>query len=179
MTRFTKWLFPAACFLSFFLAVTAVMAAQDQGEAMHANSDGNLVQVVTPYGSKLLFGDNGFGQYDSYRLEIPIKDFADASRGYPGLRGNSDGGSQPWQAQDEDSLVVKANELYNQGKFSDSMAFVEEILSRNPSNVRGWIMKGSLMHVMGNKDLAVKAWKRALELDPGNANIQRILEKAQ
>ena len=77
---------------------------------------------------------------------------------------------------DTDRFVLEANRLYNRGKFYESANVIEELLRKNPTYVRGWIMKGSVMHMQGQRDLAKKAWQQALSLDPQNPEIKSILK---
>lgn len=77
---------------------------------------------------------------------------------------------------DADRYVVEANRLYNRGKFYDATAVVEELLRKKPDHVRGWVMKGSLMKVQGQKDLAKSAYEQALKLDPNNLELKKLVE---
>jgi tetratricopeptide (TPR) repeat protein len=78
---------------------------------------------------------------------------------------------------DSDRYVVEANRLYNRGKFYDATNVVEELLRKKPDHVRGWVMKGSLMHVQGHKELAKAAYQTAFKLDPNNEEIKKLVEK--
>lgn len=74
-------------------------------------------------------------------------------------------------------LVYEANHFFNQGKFYEAMAHVDELTKRRPDFVRGWIMKGSLLYVQGEKNLAKEAWEKALEIEPGNVEIKNYLSR--
>lgn len=78
---------------------------------------------------------------------------------------------------DTDRLVLEANRLFNKRKYFEAVAVVDELIRRKPSHVRAWIMKGSLMYVRGQKELAKTAWKQAQALEPENKEIKSILEK--
>lgn len=78
---------------------------------------------------------------------------------------------------DTDRFVIEANRLYNRGKFYESLQMVEELLRKNPEHVRGWIMKGSLLTVMKQRDLATRAYQRALSLDPQNAELLALVKE--
>ncbi len=78
---------------------------------------------------------------------------------------------------DTDKLVIEANHFYNQGKFFEASEDVEEILRKKPDYVRGWIMKGSLMYVQNQKDLAKKSWEKAQSLEPTNPQVKTLLER--
>jgi tetratricopeptide (TPR) repeat protein len=136
-------------------------------------SDGNLLQVGSPYGSHLYFLDANISQFSSYQVEIPLNDLKPNKNNLDHGSGPQD--RDPSQLENTDQLVLKANELYNRGKFKEAADYVEELLRRDPKHVRGWIMKGSLMHALGQKDLARKSWQQALELEPNNPQIKNIL----
>ena len=148
---------------------------------------GNMVQITSPYGSKVFFADVGFDRMTQYRFEIPIRDLvpqalSGGGTGGAGSGANEGSGKSPVPASgspeavgDDDQLILEANRFYNDGKFEESLKFVEELLRRSPGTVRGWVMKGSLLHVLGQKDMARKSWQHALELDPSNQQIQNIL----
>lgn len=75
---------------------------------------------------------------------------------------------------DTDRLVLQANRLFNLGKYFDASLVVDELVRKRPEFVRGWVMKGSLLKVQGYNDLALKAWERALVLEPGNKEIRGL-----
>ena len=77
---------------------------------------------------------------------------------------------------DSDRLVLEANRLYNRRKFFEATSVIDELLRRNPEYPRAWVMKGSLMHVQGHRDLAQKAWEKAIELDPSNREVKSFLQ---
>jgi tetratricopeptide (TPR) repeat protein len=76
-----------------------------------------------------------------------------------------------------DRLILEANRLYNLKRFYEASVYVEELIRKNPSLVRAWVMKGSLLHVQGYGDLAKKAWAKAAELDPQDPQVKDILKR--
>ncbi len=152
---------------------------------------GTELQVVTPYGNKTITGDFPIETSSNYRIEVPLQDLVPApakdkpwekyERRNPSSQGEN--GFSPPQIRamqdydDTDRLVLEANHLYNQGRFYDASNVVEEILKRNPKYVRALLMKGSLMYVQGQKDLAKKAWEEASLLQPGDKEIKGIMER--
>jgi tetratricopeptide (TPR) repeat protein len=76
-----------------------------------------------------------------------------------------------------DSLILKANHLYHKGRFFEANLYVEELLRKHPESLRGWLMKGSLLYKLGHKDLATKAWEKAIALDPDRKLTQGLLER--
>jgi len=81
------------------------------------------------------------------------------------------------RAEDSDILIyiLEANRLYNHGKYYEALNYVNEVTNRRPKYARGWIMKGSLLYVLGQKDLAKIAWDQALALSPNDAQITQML----
>jgi len=78
---------------------------------------------------------------------------------------------------DSDEKILEANWLYNHRRYFEASTMVKRILIKQPNLIRAWIMKGSLLFVQGEKDLAVKAWQHAQTLDPKNAEVRELLEK--
>jgi tetratricopeptide (TPR) repeat protein len=138
---------------------------------------GNNLQLNTPYGTRVYFGDLGIQEQSSWRIEIPIKDLRtssdDQNEKEPGEGKNS------YSSLEDNSLILSANDLYNQGKFRESLAYVDEMIRRNEKNTRAWIMRGSLYHALGQKDLAKTAWQSAQQSDPTNQEVKKILENYQ
>lgn len=150
-----------------------------------ASQTGSVLQVRTPFGSTLYLAQLGFEQLDHYKFEIPLSALREQIKGTENSKSTSTGdpsesdkggnSPKPSEIADTDSLVAQANSLYNRGQFSQALSYVDELLRRDPKNSRGWTMKGSLMHVLGHKDLAKQSWKKALELDPKNESLKNIV----
>jgi tetratricopeptide (TPR) repeat protein len=167
------WLF---IFFLFNRNDAALGAATPSGYGVAES--GNLVFVKTPWGSSVYIGPVGLDSLRTYSFEVPLSDFrAGLPNGIKNDGGTSSGDSS--QLGDTGSLIAEANRFYNKGDFAKSLRYVDEVVRRDPGSVRGWVMKGSLMHVMGHKDLARQAWQKALELDPKNSQIQNILRSMQ
>jgi tetratricopeptide (TPR) repeat protein len=144
------------------------------------SQSGNLVFVKTPFGSSIYIGPVGLDSLPNFEFEIPLSDFrAGLPGGAPTASGpsneNSNGG--PSAVGDDGSLIAEANRLYNRGDFNHALQYVDELSRRSPKNIRAWIMKGSLMHVLGHNDLARQSWEKALALDPSNTQIENILKE--
>lgn len=148
---------------------------------------GTELQVVTPFGKKTISGDFPIEKSANYRIEIPLQDLMPEKKDrpwerLPASRGEEFGFQPPASKaaeayDDTDKLVLEANRLYNQGRYYDSTLVVEAIIKKNPKYSRAWLMKGSLMYVQGQKDLAKKAWEEALALSPNDAEIRTALER--
>lgn len=173
---------------SFCITLTCIYSSQATaalsiGEQYQIAEVGNNLFLNSPYGSRVYFGDMGLQSLQHYELVVNIEDLRLMRKaregGEPGDSSDSSSGNSNKSdafKQDDSILIVKANELYNKGEFTESMKYVEEMLRRNRANTRGWVMKGSLFHAMGEKDLAKQAWEQAQALEPDNQEIQSILE---
>lgn len=74
-------------------------------------------------------------------------------------------------------MVLEANRLFAVRKFYDALIVVDRILTRYPRYVRGWLMKGSLLHMQGEKGLALEAWKKAKRISPKDPEVNKTLAK--
>lgn len=163
--------------------------------------NGNNLELTTPYGKRILFGDRGLRESRGYRIEIPLSELqpAELPKAPPSLREIASAQAEevsqkPEEAEppksltlsektqaaaplydDTDRLILEANRLYNRGKYYAASLTVEDLISKRPDYARAWVMKGSLMYVQGQKDLAKAAWKKAIELDPTNEQVKTYL----
>jgi tetratricopeptide (TPR) repeat protein len=175
---------PLLMFAILFAMLATISTFAAESDHYRATASGNLLQVHTPEGTRIFFGDPDFGEVGSYRVEIPVSEIT-AGSGGGGKAGSGNGGNDadatpgPSMKDDLDQLFAHANDLYLKGKFAAAREFVKEILRRDPKNSRALVMEGSLDHLEGNRDAAKAAWKKALEVDPNNKTIQNILENYQ
>jgi hypothetical protein len=144
--------------------------------------DRQLLILKTPMGTNVYLADHGFHDARNFAIEIPLSELrtklasihqGGGSQGPTGTDPN--GAIPPKDYLDVSSLAVEANRLYSVGQFKASLGFVEEILKREPNSLRGWSMRGSLMHVLGHADIAKASWKKALQLDPKNENLRKLV----
>ncbi len=94
-----------------------------------------------------------------------------------GMNPGSPPGPTTVVVDDADSLVVDANRLFNRRRFYEALTVVDQLLRKRPAYTRGWLMKGSLLLVQGHKELAIKAWSKAKEIEPENQEVLSVLEK--
>jgi tetratricopeptide (TPR) repeat protein len=163
--------------------------------------NGNSLEVVTPSGVKVFTSDTNFSSTETYRVEIPLTALApppgqeeqDAVDDAEDVENEDDvSETKPAAApeaptptpqkitveyDDSDRMLVEANHFFNKRKYFEATEIVEELLRKKPTLVRAWIMKGSLMYLQGHRDLAAKAWKQALSLEPENKDIKYYLER--
>jgi hypothetical protein len=165
--------------------------------------NGNNLELITPYGRKLIFGDYGFKNQHDYKFSIPLDalrpaplkaeekptDRQVANVAPPNPKDDEKSGADKKSSSLNDAvpprviveydysdrLILEANRLYNRRKFYEASLTIEELLTKRPDYPRGWVMKGSLMYVQGHRDLAKQAWEKALELDPQNSQVKQYL----
>ncbi len=163
--------------------------------------NGNNLELVTPYGRRILFGDINLKKARDYRFEIPLSEIRPPEVKPPpppapppgptvvvapiSRETASEKPPEPPEPKvppkvvveydNTDRLILEANRQYNRGQFYEASLTVEEILLNHPDLARAWVMKGSLMYVQGQKDLAKNAWQKALEIDPKNNEVRSFM----
>lgn len=81
------------------------------------------------------------------------------------------------EIDNNDGLILKANRLFHKGRYYEAALYIDEIIRRNPKSLRAWLMKGSALYKLGQKDLAQKAWQQASVLDTEKKQTNGILER--
>lgn len=138
---------------------------------------GSILQLNTPYGQTTFLGDKGFEKLKSFSLEVPIANLRGELDG-GGLTGGWNSGGESGAKPDEvamEQMLLEADRLFNEGALRESLRYIDEIIRRDPKFSRGWMMKGSVLYVLGQKDLAKKAWVKAYTLDPANEQLRGLL----
>lgn len=72
--------------------------------------------------------------------------------------------------------LSRVNQLYADKRFDTALIEVESLEKEFPKDARLLSMKGSLLIKLGDKPGAVKAWRRALELNPDDEALGDALE---
>lgn len=72
--------------------------------------------------------------------------------------------------------LARVNELYMQNQFELALIEVNQLLSYYPNSSQLFKMKGTLLMKMQNQGLALQAWRNALQLDPNDTRLRRVLE---
>jgi len=179
----------------FFVILFAFSPAR-AGDDYRIRPSGDDIELTTPYGTKTVTGSFPLTRGGNYRIEVPLSDLhpkqvpsavpiptptpipTPAVSAAPSLQPSppvAENKTAPLES-DTDRHVLEANHLYNQGRFYEATLVVDVLLKANPDFVRGWVMKGSLMYVQGQKDLARKAWEKALALSKGKEEIESVKE---
>lgn len=83
--------------------------------------------------------------------------------------------------QDESYLarLDLAKQLFKKGRLEASLIEVDHLIRDYPTSPRLHEMRGTLLDRMGYSDLAMNAWKQALEFDPKRVALQRWVEKKE
>jgi tetratricopeptide (TPR) repeat protein len=189
--------------LRAFLAVGATVAAMGGQSALAEEytvlEAVNGVDVRSPSGDHFFLGDAHTVNSPQYRLEVPLKDLqktrqptailavppppaAPAQKPEPPPKPVVKEEPAPKYGTDDSDVLgflLEANRLFNRGKYYESMSFVDEVIRRRPANVRAWVMKGSLLFLLGQKDLARQSWEKATALAPQDKQVKDALEKYQ
>lgn len=158
-------------FLAWILAWPEARAAAPS--PFRVQMSGDNLRLDGPYGKKDLFGPSGLRDLRNFRVTVPLAEWrkqAEAQTAAPPALN--------FEA-DTNQLLTKANEAYVAAEFPRALSLVETALTRAPQNLRALMMKGSLLHLSGQKSAARETWRKAQELDPANPEIIRVLEKFQ
>jgi len=70
-------------------------------------------------------------------------------------------------------------QLYRVGRYEVAILETDRMLKEYPTDPKLHEMRGTLLDRMGQTDLAMKSWKQALKLSPGNRSLQKYLEKRE
>lgn len=67
--------------------------------------------------------------------------------------------------------VERAQQHLAAGEFEEALANLDIMLERDPENLAALSLKGNVYIAMGNLDRAEEAFRRCLEIDPGNSDV--------
>jgi tetratricopeptide (TPR) repeat protein len=107
----------------------------------------------------------------AYAVAVPV---GPGARPSPALPGGVDAESAA-RAQAYLIGVARVRELYGAGRVELALAALEDLLAKHPDDDRLWAMKGSLHRRTGQRAAAQAAWRRALELSPGDVEVAEAL----
>lgn len=89
--------------------------------------------------------------------------------------GSTDRLKQPTAAErTEQRVMIKtqlAAEYMNAGDYRQAVATIEEALRTDSRNVYGWLMRAQIYHYLKVPDKADESFRRALAIEPGNAEV--------
>lgn len=78
-------------------------------------------------------------------------------------------------AQDGQDAYRRANELFNQQRYEQSLAAVEEALRQSPRMVPALTLKARLAMAANRYDVARQCLRQAVEIEPQNSRVQFLL----
>jgi lipoprotein NlpI len=65
-------------------------------------------------------------------------------------------------------LMLEANRLAASKRYADALTRVDKVLETDPKNDEAHAARGSILYLMKDFDSAQSAWRKALEINPGN-----------
>jgi len=78
-----------------------------------------------------------------------------------------------------DQKLEEALSLIYDGQYTAAVKLCEEVLELETNNVLALVRQGSAYYALGRRETAQAVWKRALELDPGNKDVQQFLNRKE
>ena len=82
-------------------------------------------------------------------------------------------------AQRSHCYVMLTRALWMQGRIEETLKTLDQLKRLNPTHPKSYEISGSYLMSLDQKDLALEAWTRALELDPENRKLSLRLTEAQ
>jgi tetratricopeptide (TPR) repeat protein len=73
--------------------------------------------------------------------------------------------------------VVK--QLFKAARYEACLLEIDQLVKTYPTNSRLYEMRGTVLDRLGYQTLAINSWKQALELDPGNLSLKKVIEKRE
>ncbi len=65
-----------------------------------------------------------------------------------------------------ESCIARAHNLFNNGRGSDALRVLDDVISRDPDNVKPYVALGIMLHKRCCPEDALVSYKRAIALDP-------------
>ncbi|HAN03907.1 MAG: hypothetical protein A2X29_02065 [Elusimicrobia bacterium GWA2_64_40] len=75
-----------------------------------------------------------------------------------------------------DQLLQDALDFIRNGRFIQAISTLQRVLQLEPDNIPALTRMGSAYWAMEKKDIARKNWRRVLELDPGNTEVNQFMK---
>jgi len=77
------------------------------------------------------------------------------------------------------SKVDVAKQLFKLGRYEASLIEIDALIQAYPTNGKLYEMRGTVLDRMGYSELAVRSWKQALEFQPSDVALRRLVERKQ
>jgi Tfp pilus assembly protein PilF len=74
-----------------------------------------------------------------------------------------------------DQLLQDALDFIRNGRFIQAISTLQRVLQLEPDNIPALTRMGSAYWAMEKKDIARRNWRRVLELDPGNTEVNQFM----
>lgn len=84
--------------------------------------------------------------------------------------------------QDQKSYLASVDrikQLFRLGRYEAALIDLDHLVKLYPTAPQLYEMRGTLLSRLGYKDLAIKSWSQALELDPENRSLRNFLAKVK
>ena len=78
------------------------------------------------------------------------------------------GDDMPTATNDESKKIKEAMKQRMNHHYDDANAIFEDILEKNPKNIKAWYLKGRTLHQMKRFEEEIECYKKALSIDPDN-----------
>ncbi|NEO88481.1 MAG: tetratricopeptide repeat protein, partial [Spirulina sp. SIO3F2] len=70
------------------------------------------------------------------------------------------------QAEDYQSCFAQANQLYDQGHYTEALAYYQRALQYQPDDYWGWYRHGSVLEDLGDYTTALQSYQKAVQARP-------------
>ncbi len=74
--------------------------------------------------------------------------------------------NQPASIHSESQLLRQADTLLQTGHFDDALVMVDEVLKRDSTSFRAWVLRGEVLRLSGRPKEALIAFRKAYDTDP-------------
>jgi len=64
---------------------------------------------------------------------------------------------------------------FKQQEYGDCLSKINKVLAEETNNIKALVRRGQAHMMLGDNDLATKDFKRALELDPNNTDVKKLM----
>ena len=82
----------------------------------------------------------------------------------------------------DESYLAKIDlikQLFRGGRHEAALIEIDHLVKLYPTNSRLYQMRGTLLDKLGYSSLAIKSWKQALEFEPRNLSLKKIIDKRE
>lgn len=139
----------------------------------------SLDDLVDYYDSSSGSGGSGGGSTDAGGTDSGSGS-SGSSSGSESSSSDSGSSSLPSSGSAEEGIIwrMKGDDLFKKGLFNESLAAFENATYKDPYAYKSWIGTGRVLLAMNNTDGAAAAFRKALRIDPANADASLLLGDA-